>query len=226
MKTKSYWRIRSFLRRIKITKLLGLIALSLYDYEEKVGKALDREVLALGAGPVWDIGANTGIYTSRMLDLREDVHVVAFEPQSELVGLLKGKYGNSGRVRILQVGLGEEDGKMEMSRGRENTDASLVKRDTDFGSEIVQVRSVEGLLAEGLDVPGLVKIDVEGYEYRVLKGFGSWLSSDQIRCILVEVHSSLLETIGEKPLQVVEILEDNGFVVSWIDYCHILAKRS
>ncbi|GKZ14350.1 FkbM family methyltransferase [Haladaptatus sp. T7] len=59
------------------------------------------------------------------------------------------------------------------------------------------------------DAPSVVKIDVEGYEYNVLRGMGEKL--DDVRCLFVEIHPKFLARANDTPRDVFELLQDEGF---------------
>ncbi|WP_231184957.1 FkbM family methyltransferase [Haladaptatus sp. DYF46] len=59
------------------------------------------------------------------------------------------------------------------------------------------------------DDPNVVKIDVEGYEYGVLRGMGEKL--DGVRCLFVEIHPRFLARTNDTPRDVFELLRDEGF---------------
>jgi hypothetical protein len=75
--------------------------------------------------------------------------------------------------------------------------------------------------------PDVVKIDVEGYEYEVLKGMPQILSAAKLKCVILEVHFSILRKRGlyDAPKSIVQMLTRAGLTVRWIDPSHLLASR-
>ena len=95
--------------------------------------------------------------------------------------------------------------------------------------EISVKRGEDIILEDKLHVPNIIKIDVEGFEFNVLKGLGKILSSKDCAGIICEVHFRILEANGksEEPKQIINFLKDKGFVkVKWIDHSHFFASKN
>lgn len=115
---------------------------------------------------VIDIGANIGAI-SQALEV-SGVNVVAFEPQPEVFKLLKMNFKGEGH----NVALGEKARKASMPSLRYDTrsnfgGAPCDKRSQLYGAVRVEMRPLDDYKFENV---GVMKIDVEGYEVRVLLG--------------------------------------------------------
>lgn len=108
---------------------------------------------------VLDIGANIGV-TARIFAARAG-HVHAFEPAPRALPLLKANTADLPNITIHQVALSDQTGTAHFAE-REALDVSSL---ADEGIE-VPMQTVDSL---GLR-PDFIKIDVEGYEHRVLMG--------------------------------------------------------
>jgi len=79
--------------------------------------------------------------------------------------------------------------------------------------EILEIQSVTEQTADTFlknkSFPGLIRMDVEGYEYEILTGMPKTLKGD-VR-ILVELHPNYLS--NEKLNEIFQILRQNGFWV-------------
>lgn len=133
---------------------------------------------------VFDIGANMGSMAEVFLSL--GARVVAVEPQDKCMGKLKGKYGGNQKVVLLQKAVSDNIGKDTLMVSDSHTISSMSKNWTDnlksgdifFGKTSVfewqKSREVETITLDKLvreyGKPVFCKIDVEGYEYKVLKG--------------------------------------------------------
>jgi len=64
-----------------------------------------------------------------------------------------------------------------------------------------------------LQPPDLIKLDVEGGEYNILKGFSETIEKYNPRVIFCEVHPSKLEAFGHDEGDVFEFFSKKGYEV-------------
>jgi FkbM family methyltransferase len=131
----------------------------------------------------FDIGANYGMRTEIFLKL--GARVVAVEPQDACMQELKKKYGNNKRVILIKKAISDNYGEEELMISDSHTLSSMSKewinsiKSSDMffvstkafswqKSAKVQVTTLNHLIKE-YGKPVFLKIDVEGYEYKVLK---------------------------------------------------------
>ncbi len=133
---------------------------------------------------VYDIGANIGSMAGIFLKL--GARVLAVEPQIKCVERLKKKYFGHRKIMILEKAVSDEKGKGILMESDSHTVSSMSKKWTDglksgeifFGKTSVfkwqnqtEVDTVTlDELIEEYGKPIFCKIDVEGYEYKVIKG--------------------------------------------------------
>ena len=149
----------------------------------------------------FDIGANMGNRTRIFLKL--GARVVAVEPQKQCMTFLLKHFGNDQRVVLVQKALGERTKQAEMMVSDENTLSSLshewIKKVTESGrfgdsawrkKQRVQMTTLDNLIRQN-GIPSFMKIDVEGYEYQVVKGltaFSGTLSLEFTPEVLDVIH--------------------------------------
>jgi FkbM family methyltransferase len=218
-------RIRSYLRKIGFTKFIVNI-LPKKEYEVIYSNALLSHVYENDF--IYDIGANRGFYTRKFLEKSTKGKVFAFEPvpvNFSIISKLQSEYRN---LYIYPIGLGSEKGSLPMSIGLDDLNAtSSLKNFRSENDIMVTVETLDDIVNESHSVPNIIKIDVEGFEFEVLKGMSNTVINEKICVIAIEVHFSLLEKIGYQngPKLVVDFLKSNNFKVNWIDPSHIIALR-
>jgi len=154
-------------------------------YEPKITARIIR-FLKNKDNPVFlDIGANIGYYTNLVgVLLANKGKVIAFEPLKRIykqnkISIKKNELWN---VRLYNYGVGEKNEKKEIYIGFKNVAGSSIIKEkyslenqTYDQTEIVKIIKLDSFLKEKkID---LIKIDVEGYEYYVLKGMLSILKN-------------------------------------------------
>ncbi|MFO7928855.1 MAG: FkbM family methyltransferase [Candidatus Humimicrobiaceae bacterium] len=132
----------------------------------------------------FDIGANLGNRTKVFLEL--GATVVAVEPQDNCMRKLLKKYGSNKSVFLVHKALGAMEGKGNLILSNSHTVSSMSKEwidcvknsDMFFTSTsafqwnknvTVPVTTLDKLI-EKYGNPAICKIDVEGFEYQVIKG--------------------------------------------------------
>ena len=129
------------------------------------------------AGGVFvDVGANVGTFALVMArQVGSTGKVVAIEPHPVTFGRLSFNHAasNAAQVRLVQAAAGDRDGELMIESGGSNLGATHVVTGT-AGADAIKVPSLR--LKRILDEAGVervdsLKIDVEGFEDRVLIGF-------------------------------------------------------
>jgi FkbM family methyltransferase len=129
----------------------------------------------------FDIGANLGSRVDVFLHL--GATVIAVEPQLHCVDYLRMRYGRNRRVIVVGEGLDEAEGEQTLHMNSNDSPTASMsptriaaiaqsRKFSDYAwdrAEVVRVTTLDKLIAiHGR--PLFCKIDVEGFEYQVLKG--------------------------------------------------------
>ncbi len=170
-------------------------------------RGFDRDLLAwaeryVSTGDVvWDIGANSGVFTFAAAG--RGASVLAVEPDPFLVhGLLRSRAANPGlQTEVLSAAASDARGEARLAiavGGRASNSLRAFGSDRRYvgrsGLEvIVPTLRLDDLLA--LSAPNLVKIDVEGAELAVFRGAARLLAETRPR-IIFEVGRELWPEIS------------------------------
>lgn len=146
---------------------------------------------------IWDIGANSGTYGLLAKAISPQSEVYFFEPIPNAIRLIHANLrANNYQGKVFEIALGDYDGKgvIYLPRGNDFPTSVTVNKNTtkeggNFDVMNIDVHRIDTLVNEGkLQLPQLVKIDVETYEPEVLSGFGIIFP---IKCIfLIEILES------------------------------------
>jgi FkbM family methyltransferase len=166
-----------------------------------------------------DVGANVGMYTV-WAAMTRGVRVFAFEPESQNYSLLNrnlmlNKLG--GQVRAYCLALSDAPGFSQLHLASLDAGSSChqLGEEVDFNHRPAKLMFAQGCVAARLDdlvrdgvvpPPQHIKIDVDGFEPRVIAGAAQVLSAPQTRSLLIEVNQNLADH-----MQMVKELNALGF---------------
>lgn len=179
-----------------------------------------------------DIGANVGMYAVTMA-VANDCQVIAFEPESQNYALLNANIALnrvSDKVRAYCVALSDKVGLDALYLSTFSTGSSCHSFGSEVGFDLKPRHSpfVQGAIGMTLDslvesgqipVPEYIKIDVDGFEHKVIAGAMKTLARPEVREILIELNYALPE--HQALLQTFESL---GFYFSENQRLHAMRK--
>ncbi|HEY5227680.1 MAG TPA: FkbM family methyltransferase [Opitutaceae bacterium] len=191
---------------------------ALYLLMHRIGQMgeREREIMDLLLKPgmnVVDVGANVGLYTLYMAGIvGPEGRVAAFEPDPDLVEILRKNCAENGatRIEVHNCALGEKADRLVLSRLTLNSGENHLGADSReaFRRPIeVDVARFDTLIPDM--APDFVKVDVQGWELNVLKGMESVLRSAK-PLVYVELWPDGLERAGSSPLELFTFLGDVG----------------
>lgn len=156
---------------------------------------------------VVDLGANQGIFTCYAAKRAQDGWVYAVEPDVDNLSWLKAhlELNHISNATVIPKCIGDRPGKAYFRKG-DSSGTGCVIDASEPGPDIAEVDQVtleELMTTYSLTKIDLLKIDVEGFEARVLSGADGRLGS--IRRIVLEYHSPTLAQ------QVTSVLQEKGF---------------
>jgi FkbM family methyltransferase len=145
----------------------------------------------------WDVGANLGLHALSCALQRPQVEVHAFEPNPALFARLAAHTErNQVKVACHEMALGEQEGPAPLfiHSGGNSGMTTLVAGSGRFDRVTpVRVARADQLIATGeVPPPTVMKVDVEGSEAAVLRGFGTRLQDPGLRAVVFESDANLL----------------------------------
>ena len=134
-----------------------------------------------------DIGANQGSWTKALKARAPTARVDLFEPNIFHRASLEKLQSTESHISLFFVGLGDLDGEEFLYADSESSPlASLKSRQLSHINVSfkkigkVQVKSLDSVFANRQNRPNVMKIDVEGYELKVLQGATELLKEIQV----------------------------------------------
>ena len=127
---------------------------------------------------VLDVGANIGVMSTALLELRQDLSIIAIECSPSTLPFLKKTYAQSAhkmRWKLVEAAVGKESGQLSFFTAGEANGAYDGFKDTRRGGPTrevqVQVKTLDEIWEENdfLNI-SLIKIDIEGGEFDAIAG--------------------------------------------------------
>jgi len=174
------------------------------------------ELPKLGAGVVFDVGANVGEWASFTLGINPKVNLHCFEPSQATYSKLTQKQWPS-NVLLNNFGLGEVEGVLELNVVAEESGMNSVhsRRGVESAvavrTERIRITTIDGYCEKNaIHKIDLIKVDVEGHELAVFKGMSRMLTKGVVNAIQFEYGGCNLDA-NVKLLDIWEFLEAHGF---------------
>lgn len=176
-----------------------------------------------------DCGAHMGSWTLVMAARFSEVH--AFEPQRLIFQQLCGNIALNGLTNVFayNTGLDEAPAQLTLQRPGVDRGSSSARIDVaqrfeaehiELSPETIHVVTLDSF-ADALTNVGLMKIDVEGLELRVLKGAATVLRNNGLPKIILECWSA--EWFKQDKIELLKFLDELGYrIVPISGYSDIL----
>ena len=187
----------------------------LWDFDKKA-VAFIRSRLRPGDTFV-DVGANVGFFSltaSRIVG--PTGRVISVEPNPSTFARLSRTVAENSipNITMCNLGLGDSSATLSLYTGiAEDNDTASMLPYADGGKAVtVEVLPLD-LLAEqlGLERIDYIKIDVDGFEHKVLAGAAKLLASGRIRHLQIEFSDVHLRMVGSSPEKLHEWITSHGF---------------
>jgi FkbM family methyltransferase len=164
-------------------------------------------IRAIPEGKVmFDVGANVGVYTL-LAGICRNARVFAFEPEAQNYALLNRNLALNGldrRVTAYCVAISDASGVDRLYLSELAAGGSCHSFGAEVGFDLApraaafvqgsMSLSIDDLVASGkVPVPEYVKVDVDGFEHKVIRGMRNTLRDAKLRSIIIELNPRLPE---------------------------------
>lgn len=172
----------------------------------------------------YDIGANIGMISILVAKKLQGKHkkICCFEPEPANAQELRENLQLNGLcdIGVHEFALGDKEGTCEL----------FVSGDVGAGSHSLASGYQEGARAVEIEIqrgdyyaertgfpPDVIKLDVEGAELSVLRGFEQTLRGGRLRELFVEVHPEAMELFGDSADDLKRWMESHCYECRWSD---------
>jgi len=147
---------------------------------------------------ILDVGANIGQFSLLASYLYPNKKIIAFEPISICYEIFLRTFENNKNIHIYNLALGNVNKRQKFFLTGSSDSSSLLKPIYfNYTKEFdVQIKRADSIIDKKILKNSLLKIDVQGFEFEVLKGFSNSLKD--LKYILVEISS--INTYENQPL--------------------------
>jgi FkbM family methyltransferase len=164
------------------------------------GESRVAALLAAGAQVVVDAGANVGDWTAEVLDASPGCRALLFDASQQAVAALRSRFSAQPSVEVIAKGVSDRAGELvfheEPNAGKTSSFSSgfsvpgAVRR-------VVEVTTIDAELERrGLTHVDLIKIDVEGYDMRAMRGASALIARQAVEAIQFEYNAPWATTGG------------------------------
>ena len=170
---------------------------------------------------LWDVGANVGAIALPLAYRHPGLLIEAFEPSPPVVSRLRRNLtlnpALAARIRLHEIALCDRVGVVDFFPSAESRNGGLgnlmLSANTEKTPVRVSAHTGDALIAaDKARAPDVVKIDVEGFEYEVLRGLHGFLTRRRDAIVVCEHEPYRLHQRPEAPA-VTELLGDLGFTL-------------
>ena len=204
--------------------------LNIFDFftQQKILKVLSKNFENNSLSVLVDVGSHKGEYINSIKKKFNIQKIYGFEPNPDIYKILKKKIVDE-KINLFNFGISDENGKIEFYKNLETSSSTINKLNTKskyykkkyfllniFNSkevikkiEINVLRLDEFIHLNKIDKIDLIKIDTEGYEFKVIKSLKKKIKN--VKIIHLEHHFDDMIVKNYKLTDIHNYLKKNGF---------------
>lgn len=139
-----------------------------------------------------DVGANVGVYTT-LVSKETGAQSISIEPISKTFEILSANIKLNkleSKTELLQIGIGDTKGELSFTNNKDSENHVIEKERNNqkFDVERVRIDTLDNICNS--KTPLVIKIDVEGFETKVLHGAKRVLNDENLKGLLIELNGS------------------------------------
>jgi FkbM family methyltransferase len=169
--------------------------------------------LVRSAQSFWDVGANWGLFSLYAADENSSLSIVSIEASTLHYRTLSSNWAlqPSERWLCLHTAVGDRDGVTHLSRRGSGFDHIVDNPQANTEVELRPIAKLDTLAAVlGTETIDVLKVDVEGYELKVLHGATALLNQRRIGAIVLESDGHDLR-YGSSQAETIRFLEERAY---------------
>lgn len=192
---------KAFYRLNKLMYSISLRGIGVRNFESDILSGektfIEQHVSKMGCDVVLDVGANVGAYSKSIRNANRIVQIHAFEPHPKTYLKLTRNVASL-NVETYNVAVGsvagqlqlfdyaDEDGSSHASLYRDVIEHIHKEQSTKHEVKVISLDSF--VIDHGIERVALLKIDTEGHELEVLKGFLRFIKTNKVELIQFEFN--------------------------------------
>ena len=179
-----------------------------------------------GGGKIifWDIGGNIGLYSIYAGLKYKNIDITTFEPSTSNLQTLSRNISINNlneKIKICQLPLTDKNNSFLMMKESSLEEGGALNvfgdnfdyegnKFTEKNSYKIYGTSINYLLDNKiLDTPDYIKIDVDGIEHLILRGFDKHLHNSKIKSLSIEINENFIEQHSK----ILNIMKINNFII-------------
>ena len=205
--------------------------LNIFDFftQQKILNALKKEIKGNKISVLIDVGSHKGEYILSLKSKFLVEKIFGFEPNPDIYNLVNKKFSTSNNIIVFNYGISDSSGVIEFNKNLESSSSSMNNLNTNskyykkkfFLLNFLNLKKIttkinvevkrldEFFKLHKIQKVDLIKIDTEGFEFRVLKSLGQNIRN--IKIIHFEHHFDDMIIKNYKFSDIHHYLVCNGF---------------
>jgi len=207
--------IRKFLKKYKILRLINYSISNNYK-KYKIFSNLNKKSIVI------DIGAHIG-QVSEFINDKYNSKIYAYEPNPFLFKILKQKFDQNKNIKIFNLAVSNSHSSNKLF-STSNKNNNLINETLKFSMEFekknideknfinVDVITIDELLRQ-FDHIDLIKINIEGHEYKILDEIIK--NKSKINKVVCQLHGDYVAHLNQQHNDLLSFLKKNNLYNKW-----------